>query len=261
MTQTTETRPARSAKNISAVQAATALLSGYSMMWRPGLRSLVIIPLLLNTLLLALLISTLGGWISGWVDVLVGWMPDWLSWLGGILRVAIWLAGALVFALIFTASANIVGAPFYGFLAARAEQQLTGAYPESRLGIAQEATLAMATEMRKLWYWLWRAAVLGVVSLILMFIPGVNVLVPALWFVFGAWMLSLEYLDYPASNHGLRFNQKRDWLRQRRVLSLGFGSGVALATTIPILNLFTPPAAVLAATRLWVDLLDKSAAD
>ena len=230
-------------------EAAGAIFGGFTMMWRPGLRSLVIIPLVLNTLILFALLGLIGGWIQGWVDILMDWLPEWLHWLGWLLRLAIWLAALMVFGLIFTVSANLVGAPFYGFLAARAEAQLTGRKPESRLSLMQEATLAVATELRKTWYWLWRAALLGVLSLLLFWIPGV---VPVLWFVFGAWMLSLEYLDYPASNHGLNFAAKRLWLRQHRGLSYSFGSGVALVTMIPIVNLFVPPAAVVGATRLWV---------
>ncbi|MEZ5582290.1 MAG: hypothetical protein R3F37_05475 [Candidatus Competibacteraceae bacterium] len=41
--------------------------------------------------------------------------------------------------------------------------------------------------------------------LVLFVIPGVNVIAPLLWLVFGAWMLALQYADYPMGNHGLRF--------------------------------------------------------
>lgn len=237
---------------LAAGEAASALFTGFRMMGKPGLRSLVIIPLILNAIILAVLLTALGSWIQGWIDVFAGWLPDWLSWLTSILKFTIWLAALLVFGLLFTVTANIVGAPFYGFLAARAEAQLTGTYPESKLSVMQEATLAIATELRKLWYWLWRAALLGILSLLLMFIPGINMLVPVIWFVFGAWMLSLEYMDYPASNHGLDFKTKRSWLRSRKSVTYGFGSSVALITMIPIINMLVPPAAVLGATQLWV---------
>lgn len=239
-------------------EAASALFTGFRMMVKPGLRSLVIIPLILNAIILTVLLTALGSWIQGWVDVLAGWLPDWLNWLTSLLKFTIWLAALLVFGLLFTVTANIVGAPFYGFLAARAEAQLTGNYPESELSVMQEASLAIATEFRKLWYWLWRAALLGILSLLLMFIPGINMLVPVIWFVFGAWMLSLEYMDYPASNHGLDFKNKRAWLRSRKTVTYGFGSSVALITMIPVVNMLVPPAAVLGATQLWIKSQNQS---
>ena len=73
-----------------------------------------------------------------------------------------------------------------------------------------------------------------------------------MWLLFSAWMLALEYLDYPLSNHGRLFPHYRGALRQRRWLALGFGGAVLLLTLVPLLNFIVMPAAVAGATALAV---------
>lgn len=56
----------------------------------------------------------------------------------------------------------------------------------------------MKREWQKLAWYLPRAIVL----LILYFIPGIGQTVaPVLWFLFSAWMLAIQYCDYPFDNH------------------------------------------------------------
>jgi CysZ protein len=56
-------------------------------------------------------------------------------------------------------------------------------------------------------------------------------------------------------NHQLDFPAVKDAVRSRRLSSLGFGGAVALCTTIPIVNFFVVPAAVVGATLLWCEEL------
>ncbi len=83
-------------------------------------------------------------------------------------------------------------------------------------------------------------------------LPGVNVIAAPCWFLLSCWLLALEYVDYPASNHAIGFKELRRRLRTRRTLALGFGTSVVVATLIPVVNLFVMPAAVAGATALWV---------
>ena len=76
-----------------------------------------------------------------------------------------------------------------------------------------------------------------------------------LWVLLGAWMMALEYLEYPLNNHGRLFPEVRALLRQRRGLALGFGGAVLLLTLIPVLNFVAMPVAVAGATRLCVERL------
>lgn len=42
--------------------------------------------------------------------------------------------------------------------------------------------------------------------LLLYFVPGIGqTVVPVVWFLFGAWMLAIQYCDYPFDNHKVGF--------------------------------------------------------
>ena len=93
--------------------------------------------------------------------------------------------------------------------------------------------------------------------LVLLLVPPAYPFLPFLWVAFGAWVMALEYMDYPLSNWNLTIRRQRVLLRKRRMLALGFGSGVTLLTTIPVLNFVAMPAAVIGGTFLWMEQLKK----
>ena len=109
----------------------------------------------------------------------------------------------------------------------------------------------LVSELRKLVY----IALWGIPAALMFVIPGVNIAAPIIWFLFGAWMLAISYVDYPMGNHGLSFPEQRRQLGQRRYLALGFGGAVVCALAIPVLNFIVIPAAVAGATVLWVERL------
>ena len=108
-------------------------------------------------------------------------------------------------------------------------------------------------EISKLLYYLPMAAFV----LILSFIPGLNAVAPVLWFLLGAWMMSIQFVDYPMDNHQLSVADVKEAVRSRRLSSMGFGGLVALCTGIPIVNFFVVPAAVVGATLLWCEELSQ----
>ena len=114
--------------------------------------------------------------------------------------------------------------------------------------MADEALTRAVSELRKLLYFLLRALPLGLLFLI----PGVNIAAPFLWALFSAWMLAIEYVDYPMANHLLHFSEQRRRLRKRRLLSLGFGGSSLLMTMIPLVNFLAMPVSVAGATAMWV---------
>jgi CysZ protein len=233
------------------------LARGFSLMWQPGVRRFVLIPLLINIVSVVALFlwfwPALQAMIAGWL----GLLPGWLDWLAFLVWPLLWLLGLVVFCLALSILANLIASPFNGFLAARVEQHLTGSLPDSGLSLWQEGLQGLLMELRKLLFYASRAIPLALLSLILLFIPGLNILIPVLWMLFGAYMLALEYTDYPASNHGLSFAQKRAMLARHRWLGLGFGAAVTLVTAIPLANLLVMPAAVAGATALWVEHMHK----
>lgn len=229
------------------------LVRGLNLIREPRLRPYVLIPLLINVVLIVALISLFGWQLGALLDAWLAGLPDWLAWLEAVLWwVGLILAG-LLFCYLFTFLANLVASPFNGVLSARVEQLLLGREPGSEMNLMREMADGVTGELRLIGYTLGRTCLLGLVSLVLFFIPVANAAIPILWFAFGAFMLAFEYLDAPMGNRGMKFQAKLDHVRSRRWRHIGFGSVVTLVTTIPLLNLFVMPAAVAGATALYLD--------
>lgn len=239
------------------------LLRGFQLIREPNLRMFAIAPIAVNVVVIVGLLWLFGAQWADWLNVLLPEnlsLPGWLQWLETVLDVVeaiLWLLGLLlvllVFCYSFTLLANLIGGPFNGLLSARVERHLVGDEPDSGMNLAQEAGDAVLGECRLWLYYLKRALVLLLVTLALFFIPFINAVIPLLWFAFGAFMLSFEYMDNPMGNRGMAFRDKIACLRQRRWLYLGFGSAVTLVTMVPVVNLIVMPAAVAGATALWLE--------
>ncbi len=229
---------------------ASYFVRGLKLITRPRVRRFVVIPLLINTLIFGGLIWLASDYFGQFIDWMTPTLPDWLMWLTWLLWVVFGLMAIIVIFFTFSILANLVGAPFNGYLAAAVERHLTGREPPgSDRPFLQEVTLALLGELKKIGYFiLW-----AIPLFILNFVPVINLAAPFLWALFGAWMLSLEYLDYPLGNHGLTFPEIRRRLREQRFLSLGFGGAVMLATLIPVFNFLIMPVAVAGATALRVE--------
>lgn len=223
---------------------------GLSLLNKPGVRRFVIIPLLINILIFGGLIWLSADRFGVFIDWMTPTLPEWLLWLTWLLWLIFGLTAFVVVFFGFSILANLVGAPFNSYLAAAVEKHLTGqALPDTGKSFWQEAVEALLGELKKiLYYLLW-----AIPLFLLGFTPVINLFAPLLWVLFGAWMLSLEYLDYPLGNYGLTFPAIRRKLREQRMLSLGFGAAVMLATLIPLFNFLVMPVAVAAATALRVE--------
>ncbi|BCJ08848.1 sulfate transporter CysZ [Pseudomonas sp. RtIB026] len=227
------------------------LREGLKLVLSPNLRLFVLLPLAVNLLLFGGLIYFAGHQFSLWVDTLMPTLPDWLSFLTYIL----WpLFVALVLLMVFftfTLLANIIAAPFNGFLAEKVEVVVRGQDnfpPFSWAELVAMVPRTLSREMRKLGYFLPRAIGLFILS----FIPVVNVIAAPLWLVFGIWMMAIQYIDYPADNNKMSWQDMLAWLRQKRWQSMGFGGITYLALMIPGVNVLMMPAAVAGATLFWV---------
>lgn len=135
-------------------------------------------------------------------------------------------------------------------LAESVEKRLTGGQEIQGYGVislSKDILISFNSELGKLLYFGLRAIPL----LILFIIPGINLVAPFFWFLFGAWMLAHEYMDYPMANHGQPFSQQRLILRRQRPMLFGFGTAILIMTLIPIVNFIAMPAAVAGATLMW----------
>lgn len=229
------------------------LAKGLSLINSKGIRRFVIIPLLLNIILFGALIWVGYEQFAPTVDWMMSFVPDWLSFLENILWVLITTLAAIIVFFIFTPVANIIAAPFNAIMAEKVEEKLTGRDINSNVSLITIIKDSIMSQIGKLVYiMLW-----SLFLLLVSFIPVINLISPLLWILFGSWLLSLEYLDYPMGNHDLTFKQQKATLRKRRGLSLGFGGSVMFLTTIPVINFFVMPVAVAGATAMWVDHLSQ----
>lgn len=226
---------------------------GFRLIRQPGLRLFVVIPLVINILLFGLLFYFLAELFTGMITAAMSWLPDW-AWLQS-LDWLFWLLYGVVILLMlaygFVIVANLVGSPFYGYLAELAEKHLTGQEVSTDGGWAQivrDIPRSLWREVQKILYYLPRAIGLFIIGII----PVVNLVAAVLWFIFNSWMMALQYVDYPADNHRVSFPDLRQTLANSRLSAMGFGLPVALAAMVPVLNLIVVPAAVCGATAFWV---------
>lgn len=227
------------------------LLEGFRLIRRPGLRLFVLIPLLINIIIFASLIGATIGQFSDWIDAAINWLPEFLSFLRWVLWPFALILILVVVMYSFSIIANLIASPFNGLLAEKTEELLTGKEVPGFETIGQALLSfpkSLAREVQKLLYYLPLA--LGV--LIVSFIPGINLAAPALWFVLGAWMMVIQYCDFPMDNNQKSFAIMKRAIQTERLTSFGFGTGVMVGTMIPILNFFIMPAAVCGATAYWV---------
>lgn len=230
------------------LRGASYALAGLRLLPDRRLRAFVIGPLTINVALFAAAIFWLSNRFDGWLEWLTAWLPDWLDWVEWLLWPLFAVAVVLVMFYTFTLVANVIGAPFNGLLAERVERDISGSQvPGSGVSFLAEIPRAIAHEFSKWAYIVPRALPL----LVLFVVPGLNAAAPLVWFGFGAWMLAIEYADYPMGNHGLSFRRQREILRERRLVALGFGAAVMGMTLVPLLNFIAMPTAVIGATLMW----------
>ena len=230
------------------------LVRGAKLLRHPSLVRFVTIPLAINTLIFASLLGVGFNYISELIDSMLARIPDWLGFIQWVLWPLIAVTAGLISGYLFTTVALIIASPFNTLLAEKAEELITGEPVNALEGLGaalMSIPRSVLRELAKLVYYL----PMALLALFLSFIPGVGALV---WLLLGAWMMSIQFVDYPMDNHQLGFARLKQAVRSRRLTSLGFGGLVALCTGIPLLNFFVVPAAVVGATLLWCEELRHS---
>jgi len=226
-------------------------IRGISLIQRSGVKRFVIVPLAINSLLFTILLWLLAGYFNDFIDWLMPDLPNWLAWLSYLIWMMFAFSAGVILFFGFSILANLVGAPFNGYLAGAVEKSLTGHSPIDNTGrsLAQEISFAVGGELRKILYF----AAWGIPLLIMSFIPAINLIAPLLWIFFSAWMMAIEYGDYPLGNYGMGFVDIRNKLGEKKMLSLGFGGAVMLGTMIPLFNFLVMPIAVAGATAMRIE--------
>ncbi len=249
------------AQNNNPVGGISYLFKALPLLTQPGIKSYVIIPLLINIFFFSIGIYFGFAYFSEYMEKFLDTSGMW-SWVAAIvefikplLYVVFGLALLVLIFYSFSIMANIIAAPFNSLLAEATERHLTGKSVEDSSGFKQilkDIIPTILMEIRKLVYMiLWSVPFL----LMLFFIPIIG---PIIWFLFTAWMMSLQYMDYPMANHKLSFEQQRGLQAKNRLFSIAFGGVTMGASMIPLVNFIVMPTAVIAATMIWVEQYNES---
>jgi len=220
---------------------------GFGLILKPGVRQFVIAPLIINIAAFSAAIYFLIQEIENWIQSL---LPGWLMWLEWLIWPIIAFTVFLIVFYSFALLANLIAAPFNSLLAARVEASITQtsaatAAPETYWKLILRS---IGSELKKLSYFIAWLIPLCIITII----PVINIVAPFCWLLYAAWSFALEYTDYPLANHGRYFPEIKQHNRNHRMRSLGFGTGVFLMTSIPLLNFLAMPVAVAGATHLTV---------
>lgn len=225
---------------------------GWKLIFTPGIKRFVLLPILINIVLMTGAFILLVKYLDRGIGWLLSFVPDWLQWLSYLMWPLAIITVLLVFGYFFNMLANLIASPFNGLLSEKLEVHLTGldAPDEGFSAVVKDVPRVVGRELQKLKYYLPRALGLFILS----FIPVIGqLLIPVVWFGFNAWMQSIQYNDFPFDNHRVNFKTMRETLRKNRLDSLQFGALVMVFTLIPFLNLFIMPVAICGATAMWVD--------
>lgn len=227
---------------------------GLAMLTDKRLRAFVILPLVANISLFILLGSVAWSLVDGLVQTTEETLPSWLDFLTWLIAPLLWLMGGLATGYLSTLTVLVLTSPFHALLAEKVEEQVTGQAVPALEGIGG-AIIAIPRgifkEIRKILYYI----PLAIFVLIVTIIPGLQAFAPLLWFALGAWMMGLQFMDYPMDNHRMSFTDVKEACASRRLSSLGLGGMVAFVAGIPLINLVVIPAAVVGATLMWCEEL------
>ncbi len=222
-----------------------ALFMGFGLLTKPGIKRYAFIPILINIIIFGSGLYYAFGLIESVQMQFEAWLPDWLDFLSYLLwPLFILSAGVIVFYL-FTTITQLIASPFNAILSEKVEKLLglPVASEENPITFFQALKQALPREISKIiksLKWI-------LLMIILSFIPGLNILVP----IIAGWLMCVDYLDFPADNRGMNFNQSLQHINKRRFHHLSFGVCVSIASIIPVINLFVVPAAVAGGTALW----------
>jgi CysZ protein len=183
------------------------------------------------------------------MEIMTQWLPSWLEWLSSLLWPFVVVTILILFSFVFSTAANWIAAPFNGLLSERIEELLIGRQNKNgaALDIVKDIPRTLSREWQKLAYYLPRLVGFFILMCLL---PVVGQII---WFLFVAWMMAIQYKDYPFDNHKISFKIMKISLKQNKSLSYSFGITVALFSMVPIVNFIVMPVAICGATALWVD--------
>lgn len=232
---------------------ASYFFQGFELIKTKGIKRFVLVPLIINIILFVSAFYFLLDFIQQSVEYIINLVPQWMGFVKDVLAYILWplaiITVLLIFALIFGTLANWIAAPFNGFLSEKVERYLSGEEmgDEGIIDALKDAPRTISREFSKLGYFVPRA-----IGFLLIFFL-VPIFGQVIWFLFTAWMMAVQYVDYPFDNHKADFRLTRDTLRQDKSRAFSFGVMVNIFSFIPVLNFVVMPVSICGATAMYVD--------
>jgi len=246
----------RSAANpLALLSAAATPLKALGLLGKnPRLWPLAAAPFLLNVLLFAVAFwlswTYLGDWVRGLLPGGEGW---WWAVLLYVLLVLMVLALLAVEIYLFAMVGRIISEPFLELLTRRTEDLALGQAARTDWtdsGIMRDMLRVLRQSLMRLAIYLAVMLPLLVINLI----PGLGGAVYAvLAWLFTAYFLALEFMDYPLDRRGLSLKEKSRYVRSLGLGWLGFGSTVLIIGLVPVVNFTLLPLAAMGGTLLYLE--------
>lgn len=186
-----------------------------------------------------------------------GWAAAWRDLVDVFAGAAIIVLAAAVMVVTYAAVTLAVGDPFYERIARRVEERLGDAPADRHEPVLRGIARAVGEGAR--------VVALGVLLAVVLFLIGLIPVVGTIAAIvigalFGGRLVVVELTGYAFEARGLHLRDRRRRIRARRVRAGMFGAVVYLLFLVPILAVFTMPAAVAGATALSRGLLDAAPA-
>lgn len=195
-----------------------------SVFWKVlGLTVLVLIGLWFA--LRSLFITFVFPWVVGFFPE----MPDWAGWLSFVFLIAAGIGLALGLALLLSPVTALIAGLFLDDVAEVIEKR---DYPQDAAGKAMPLGPAMASSVK----FLGVVIVGNIIALLLLFIPGVNLIA---FFLVNGYLLGREFFEFAAMRFRSPPEARLFRVKHGPTVFLG-GLVIALFLAIPIVNLLTP---------------------
>ena len=164
-----------------------------------------------------------------WLQHLVPGMPDWAGWLGFVLAVIAGLGLAVGLALLIAPVTAVVAGFFLDGVAEIIESR---DYPADRPGESVPLGRAVVYTLK----FLGVVIVGNIIALLLLFVPGVNIIA---FLLVNGYLFGREFFEFAA----MRYRGEEEVRRMRsKYRATIFAAGLIIAAflSIPLLNLLTP---------------------
>ncbi len=240
----------------------------------PRLLSLVVMPIVVNTILGVLLyvgvlipgwqwISQLStglptgtaAWIAAlppWLSHLLGWLPVGVGFLDDLLQGVLAIALLIILGLLLVQFGAIIGAPWYGNLAEQVERHRMGQLPAGPMSLGRalkDVWRAIAFQGKKLIL----LAIAAPLLLIFNVLPLGGLIASTGWISLAIVLILLDFIDPPLERRRLSFRTKLGIVHRTFPASGTFGFVCLWLVSIPFLNLLTVPLCVVAGTLFCCD--------